>query len=184
MRTALASVAALASLAVGTPAPQDMAQAAGPTPQHEWLLQLVGEWVVRSEASMEPGAEPESMDSTQSVRAIGKLWIQMEGHAMVGETPLTTLLTLGYDPDQEAFVGTWIDSMQTHLWTYRGRLDEERRTLTLETEGPGFGDPQMTSRYRDRIERTGPDSWVLTSSVELEDGTWTEFLRSEARLKP
>jgi hypothetical protein len=90
---------------------------------------------------------------------------------------------LGYDPDQKAFVGTWVDTLQTHLWTYRGTLDETKKILTLETEGPAFGDPTQTAQYRDALEIKGPDHKVLTSSAKQADGTWTTFLRAEYRRK-
>ena len=123
------------------------------------------------------------MESTETVRSIGGLWIVAEGKASFGETPFLSILTLGYDEKQGVFVGTWIDTMQTHMWSYRGTLDDARKTLTLETEGPAFDDPTKTSPYRDTIELTGPDSRTLSSSVKGADGTWTTFMRAEYRRK-
>lgn len=151
--------------------------------QHRWLQQLVGEWSATSEATMEPGAEPMRMESTERVRSIGGLWIVAEGSASFGGMPFSTMLTLGYDPQEQAFVGTWIDTMQMHLWTYRGTLDESKRVLTLATEGPAFGDPTKTAKYRDAIEIKDPDHRVLTSSVLGDDGSWKTFLRAEYRRK-
>jgi hypothetical protein len=180
--TPIVPVSLTALLALGAAAVQDMAP---PTPldQHAWLQQLVGEWDVVAEATMEPGSEPMRMESTESVRSIGGLWILGEGKATFDGSPFTSILTLGYDPAKEAFVGTWIDTMQTHMWNYAGSLDEERKVLTLATEGPSFGDPTQTANYRDAIEIKGPDHKVLTSSVLQDDGTWNTFLRAEYRRK-
>jgi hypothetical protein len=147
------------------------------------LQQLVGEWTATSEATMEPGAEPMRMESTESVRSIGGLWILGEGSASFDGTPFTSILTLGYDPQRKAFVGSWIDSMQTHLWTYVGKLDESRKVLTLETEGPSFADPSKNSKYRDVIELKSADHRTLTSSVQGEDGVWTSFVKADYRRK-
>jgi hypothetical protein len=39
---------------------------------------------------------------------------------MPGGGAATMFLTLGYDPQRERYVGTWIGSMMTHLWGVRG----------------------------------------------------------------
>jgi hypothetical protein len=158
---------------------QEAMAPAAPSPEHVWLQQLVGDWTARSEATMEAGAEPWVMESTESVRAVGGLWIVGEGSASLDGTQFTSIMTLGYDPERDAFVGTWIDSMQTHLWTYVGHLDETRKVLTLDTEGPGMDDPTTTTRYRDVIEVVDADHRRLTSSAQAENGSWTTFNRSE-----
>lgn len=48
---------------------------------------------------------------------------------------MTTIMTIGYDPHRQRFVGTFVASMMTHLWMYEGALDDGERVLTLETEG-------------------------------------------------
>lgn len=150
---------------------------------HLWLHQLVGEWTAVSEASMGPGTEPIRIESTEKVRSIGGLWIQGEGSATFDGKPFTSILTLGYDVQKKTFVGSWIDSMQTHMWVYRGSLDEKRRVLTLDTEGPSFDDPSKTSRYRDAFEIVDADTRTLRSSVLGEGGEWTTFMTAEYRRK-
>ena len=151
--------------------------------EHAWLQQLVGEWTATSEASMGPGTEPMKMESTESVRSLDGVWVVAEGKATFEGTPVTSLLTLGYDPQEKTFVGTWVDTMHTHLWTYVGRLDEAKKVLTLEAEGPAFEDPSKSAKYRDAIEIRSPDHKVLTSSMQGEDGQWTTYLTAEYRNK-
>jgi hypothetical protein len=159
-------------------APADFTPAS-PSDDHVWLQQLVGEWSVHSEASMGPDAEPMVMDSTASTRAIGDLWILSEGHMDFDGMAATTLLTLGYDFAQQAFVGSWVDTMQTHLWTYRGQLDAAGKTLTLETSGPSWEDPAQSANYRDSITILGDGRFELTSSIQGADGSWTTFMSAE-----
>jgi len=151
--------------------------------EHAWLQQLVGEWTMKSETTMGPGQDPIHMESTESVRSIGGLWVIAEGKATFNGMSFTSLLTLGYDPEQKAYVGTWIDTLQTHLWTYRGELDAAKRVLSLSAEGPSFDDPSKLAKYRDAIELVSADHKVLTSSVMNDDGTWTTFLRADYRRK-
>jgi hypothetical protein len=162
---------------------QDMHEPAVPGDHHKWLQQLVGDWTVTSEAHIGPGAEPMKMDFTDSVRSIGGLWILSEGKAEFGGMPFTSVMTLGYDLTEKAFVGTWIDSMQTHLWTYRGTLDDSKKVLTLETTGPSFTDPTVMVPYRDVIEIKSPDHRTLTSSMLGDEGTWTAFMKADYRRK-
>jgi hypothetical protein len=146
---------------------------------HIWLQQLVGDWEVSQEVWMEPGAEPMRMESTESVRPIGDLWVMSEGHADFGGDPFQSVMTLGYDPAREAFVGTWIDTMQPILCLYEGSLDEAGRVLTLAAEGPRFDGKEGTGHYRDAIEVVDSDHKVLTSSVLQPDGSWVRFMRAE-----
>lgn len=152
--------------------------------EHRWLQQLVGEWDCKAEATMAPGAEPMKLESTESVRSIGGLWVLAEGKADFGGMPFTSIMTVGYDPQKGAFVGSWIDTFQTHMWIYRGKLDDAKKVLTLEAEGPNMQDPSKTQKYRDAIEIHGADRKTLTSSALGEDGTWTTFMKAEYRRRP
>ncbi len=117
----------------------------------------------------EPG-EPD-VKASENVRAIGAFWIVAEGEVRLASGPIRTLLTIGYDPEQREFIGTWIDSTSSFLWTYRGALDATGKTLTLEAEGPGL--QGGSSRYRDVIEFKDRDHKLLTNFVEGENGEWT-----------
>jgi hypothetical protein len=174
----LASFLALAIVAL---AAQDTAVPPAPTitEQHRWLQQLVGEWSCTMETFMDPDAEPERFESQEQVRSLGDVWILAEGEADFGGMSFRSILTLGYDPKQKAFVGTWIDTLQTHLWTYTGQLDAARKVLTLEAKGPAHDDPEKVQEYRDAIEILGPDHRRLTSSALGEDGKWTTFMKAD-----
>ena len=163
-------------------APEVATMKAEPREEHRWLQQLVGDWTFVGEASAGPGQSPEAFTGAERVRSLGYLWVLAEGE---GETPGggtdTSLMTLGYDPQKQRFVGTWIGSMMTHLWVYDGALDADRRVLTLEAEGPRMtGDGQMAT-YRDVIELKRDDHRVLTSHVLREDGTWQQFMTAHYR---
>ncbi len=177
------AIALTSILAAGAVAIQDMPGPAAPQEQHKWLQQLVGDWTVTAEATMAPGTDPMKLESTESVRSIGEFWIMAEQTASLMGTPITSILTLGYDPQKEVFVGTWIDSMQAHMWSYVGTLDGAKKVLTLETKGPRFEDPSKITDYRDVIELKSADHKSMTSSLKEEDGSWNTFMRAEFRRK-
>lgn len=147
-----------------------------------FLERLAGEWSVVTETILGPGQEPVRSESREVARLLGGKWLVAEstGTAPGGE-PVTSILTLGYDPSRERFVGTWISSMQTHLWSYAGELDASGTALTLETEGPVLGDPTTTAQYREVIETMDADHKVMRSMILGPDGEWFEFARAEYR---
>ena len=148
-----------------------------PTEQHAWLQQLVGEWDVRSEATM--GAETMVVEGTETVATFGDLWIVSDGVMDFGGMEVAARMTLGYDPAKEFFGGTWVGSVHDDLWVYRGQLDHGRKVLVLETEGPHFSDPRERARYRDTIEILGPDRRRMVSTMEGLDGNWATFMTAE-----
>lgn len=174
----LAASAACATSVPNTPMPEgfEMPPPAPALEQHAWLQQLVGDWNVMYEASMGPGAEPMKMEARASTRKVGELWILSEGNANFGGQGFSSFMTLGYNPTHEAFVGTWVDSMQTQLWIYRGRLDSTGKILTLVSEGPSMTDASVMAEYRDVIELKSRDQYLLNSSVKGPDGAWTTIM--------
>lgn len=158
-------------------------QPAEPTQHHHWLLRLVGSWTFESECVMGPDQPLLKSSGSEVVRALGPLWVIGEGRgSMPGGQPSEMMITLGYDPAQDRFVGTWIGSMMTNMWVYRGSLDPAGRVLTLETEGPGF-DGSPSAAYRDTFEILAPDHRVLRSSTLGADGKWTTFMTAHYRRK-
>lgn len=57
---------------------------------------------------------------------------------------MTSVLTVGYDPQRVNTSAPGLDSMTAHLWNYEGTLDSAGKVLTLETEGPCPGKPGIT----------------------------------------
>lgn len=158
-------------------------KAAEPQKEHEWLQKLVGEWTYENEAIMGPDQPPMKSQGTESVRSLGGLWTVAEGQGTMPDgDPATTVMTLGYDPQKNRFVGTWIGSMMTKLWIYDGELDADGRTLSLYSDGPSMTG-EGTARYRDAIEVVSDDHRIFTGSMQGEDGSWNTFMTAHYRRK-
>ncbi|RJG10609.1 DUF1579 domain-containing protein [Pseudomonas cavernicola] len=153
--------------------------------EHQWLQKLVGEWTCEVECIIEPGQPPVKWMGSESVRSLGGLWILGEGQSEMpaGDSPASSVLTLGYDPQKKRFVGTWIGSMMPHLWVYDGELDAAARVLTLDTEGPNMAAEGALAKYKDVIELKSDDQRVLTSHMLGDDGTWQQFVTVNYRRK-
>ncbi|RJP33547.1 MAG: DUF1579 domain-containing protein [Phycisphaerales bacterium] len=145
--------------------------------EHDWLQKLVGEWTYEAECSVGPDQPAMKSTGSESVRSLGGLWVACEGQGeMPGCGPATTLMTLGFDPQKERYVGTWIGSMMTNLWVYDGELDAAGKTLSLHTEGPSMAGDGKTARYKDVITFVNDDHRTLTSHVLGENEQWRPFM--------
>jgi Protein of unknown function (DUF1579) len=87
----------------------------------------------------------------------------------------TTMMMLGFDPQIDRFIGTFVGSMMTHLWLYNGSLDATGKVLVLDTEGPNFAQTAM-AKYQDIIEFVSDDHRVMKSQILMEDGKWNHFM--------
>jgi hypothetical protein len=153
-----------------------------PQNEHKWLQKLVGEWTYESECSMGSDKPPEKFKGSESVRSLGDLWVLCEGRGeMPGGGMATTLMTLGYDPQKQRYVGTWVGSMMTHLWVYDGYLDPEEKVLMLNAEGPSWAEEGKLAKYKDVIEIQSEDHRVLRSHMLGDDGQWHQFMTAHYR---
>lgn len=147
-----------------------------PQQEHRWLEQLLGEWTVTADMAPDSGAWVER------VRSLHGLWVVAEGEGeMPGGGAATTLMTLGYDPRRQCYVGTWVGSMMTHMWVYEGHLDSSGKALTLDCEGEDFEQPGRMARYQDIITMKSPDHRLLTARMQAADGSWKQIMQAEYR---
>lgn len=157
-----------------------------PQREHVWLHKLVGDWTYETSLISAEGPSAERSSEAQfrgseTVRSIGGLWVIAEGQGDApGAIAVTSLMTIGFDPEKRRFTGTWIGSMMAHLWLYDGELDAAGRILTLDSEGPSMRGDGSTASYRDVIEVKHDDHRILRALVQ-EDGTWREFMTTHYR---
>jgi hypothetical protein len=154
-----------------------------PAKEHAWLEQFVGEWDAKVEIFMEPGKPPMQASSTERFRSLGGFWVVGEGKSEMVGHPFSSVLTLGYSPEKKRYVGTWVDSMGSYLWSYEGTLDETGKILTLETEGPCPMQGGKMSQFKEVTEFKSPDLRVFTSAMKGDDGKWNTMVRVESRRK-
>jgi hypothetical protein len=150
----------------------------------DWHRQMVGDWDVEGKGDDGSGAGEIQISGTETVKTFGNNWIITEGVIQLpGGGTMDYRMTLGYDPDKEKYVGSWIcDQMTTH-WMYEGSLDESGTTLTLATEGPNPSAGGKKTKFRDVIEMKDKDLRVHRSMMQTDDGEWVEFASSQYRRK-
>ena len=147
-----------------------------PQSEHRWLEKLVGNWTYENEAVMATGEAPIKSTGTEVVRSLGGLWTIGEGQGAVPDGGIhKSIMTLGYDPAKQRFVGIFIGSMMSHLWIYDGKLDAAGKLLTLDSAGPNFTGDGL-ARYQDLIEFVDDNHRILGSQIQQADGTWNHFM--------
>jgi hypothetical protein len=154
---------------------------AQPQAEHQWFRELLGNWEFSHQCATGPDSPPHTATGKVAVRTLGGLWYLLESSGEVPEGgSWTSLMTLGFDPQRNKYVGTFIGSMMTHLWVYDGQLDASGKILTLDVEGPRFDGSGMV-RYQDILEIVSSDHWTLRSHVLGDDGQWQPFMEGHHR---
>jgi hypothetical protein len=161
---------------------QEIPEMPQPQKEHAWLEQLAGEWESETEIFIEEGKPPMKTEGEETSRMIGGFWLVAENKGNFMDTPFTGILTLGYDAKQKNYIGTWIDSVNDYLWTYKGAVDDDGKTLTLDTKGPCPQAGGKILNVKEVIELKDKDRKVFTSSVQL-DGTWKKMVTMNYRRK-
>ncbi len=147
-----------------------------PQAQHQWLNKFIGKWTSEGECFMGSEQPPSKMKGTEVVRSLGGVWIVAEAESGMPDGDMgNTMMTLGYNPQSDRYVGTFIGSMMTHLWVYSGSVDTEKKVLTLDTEGPNF-DQSAMAKYQDIIEFVDDNHRIMKSQILMDDGSWTHFM--------
>jgi hypothetical protein len=159
------------------------AQQPAPQKERECLRQLAGEWEYDAEAALEPGKPPMKIKGTENARRVGDSWVVGELKATIADAPFTGIMTLGFDDQKKKFVGAWIDSMHSHLVQFEGTADAAGKTLTLFAEGPNPSAPGKPYKYKEVIEIKSKDHKIHVSSLQGEDGKWSEFMTANYRRK-
>jgi|GEM_PF-157897 len=151
-----------------------------PTEQHEWLQKLVGEWTIETEIHMEPGKEPMKATGTETARMLGGFWVVGEGRGEMEGMSTKWILTFGYDPQKEEYVGRWIDSMSSAKWDYTGQVDESGKVLTLKTRGFCPMEGKLCD-FRTTVRFESDDRRVITDEKKTDDGWVTAVVSTYTR---
>jgi hypothetical protein len=163
------AVAAVASKAAELP------EMPKPQKEHAWLEQLAGEW--ESETEVTPPGQEGSMKfkGEERSRMIGGFWFLAENKGKMMDVPFTGIMTLGYDPNKNQYIGTWVDSMGDYMWQYKGKVEGNK--ITLESKGPcPLKPPGTLVNVRETLELKNKDHKVFTSSFQEDDGSWTQMV--------
>ena len=113
-------------------APEAEEMATRPTPEHEWLQKLVGEWRIEIEMTLGPGGPKQKAQGSESVKSVGGLWAFGEGTwTMPDGEAMQYYSTLGYDVSFKEYRGCLFMSVSSHLWKQVGELSADGLEMTF-----------------------------------------------------
>lgn len=171
-RLALASLAILAAggLALADRAKQEKYEPPKPTKNHEYLKQFEGTWEANSEFSEKPGDPPMKSKGTETDKvAVGGLFLIIDHQSEMMGMPFSGHGIMGYDTLKKKYVGSWVDSMSTAIWSSEGTVDDAGKVFTSVMEGPNpMTGKMMKMKYVSEI--TGKDTKKMTFYMEGADG--------------
>jgi hypothetical protein len=176
----LASLAAVLFAAVASFA--DVPEFPGPEPEHAFLKRFTGEWTSTSEAKGAPDQPALTSHGTLRCRMLGEFWVVCDAEMSGGGMQIKAVQTIGYDPAKKKYVGTWVDSMMNHLWTYEGTV--KGNTLTLEAEGPNCMDGGKLTKMRDIYEFKSETEIAVSSQAQNDAGEWVTFMTGVSKRNP
>ena len=150
-----------------------------PSPQHQWLKQLVGQWSVTGSCTL-PDGSCSTAESHETVHMVGEYFIraQLRGKVPGCDDEIETYMTIGYDADKDVFPACWFCSAMPRLFTYEGTLSEDKTTLTLECEAPDMEDMSINRNYRDVITIKSATERTFHTMIQKDDGSWEKFMES------
>lgn len=178
----LMAAGSMLALALATVTLAQVPEMPSPAKEHALLGQFAGEWDLKAEAASVPGHEGVKAEGEESAKLVGGFWLIGEAKSSMQGVPMTSVLTIGYDPEKKKYVGTFVCSMDSTLWKYVGSFDETGKKLTLETEGPSPVDGKKV-KFQETLELKDKDHKTFTSLMQGEDGKWTKIVTMDYRRK-
>lgn len=136
-----------------------------PTQEHKIVTQSAGFYEGTISMWM-PGADaPLESPCTENVSTIGDFWVTSLFEMDFMGMPFTGSSSMGYDPEKEKFVGTWIDSMTTSLTVMEGEWDAEKKAIVMD--------------YESLDHETGGMASMRSVNVPGENGYTLEFFKKD-----
>jgi hypothetical protein len=152
-----------------------------PSREHQFFDDMVGEWTMEHSCVTAPDQSPEVIQGKAIGRTYGGLWLIIECQGESDQMgPWISQFTLGYDPQNQRYHGTFVASMMTFLWLYQGQVDSSGKRLVLDAQGPRMEGEGMAN-YQDIFEIVDHDHWILRSQIQADDGSWTQFMEGHHR---
>jgi len=130
------------------------------TEQHKQVQKSAGTWEGTLTMSMPGMDEPIETPAMEVIESLGDYWTTSRFECDFMGMPFIGVGNHGYDPQKEAFVGTWIDNMGTSIAMMEGNIDKDSGKLIMHWKGPDMSDPTSTVDMRHEMLWTD-DSYTM-----------------------
>jgi hypothetical protein len=131
---------------------------ATPGPEHAHLQKMVGKWKATNKMMMGEGAAPMVCEGTEDVMSICNGMFISTTYKSGAPMPFEGHGVEGYDTHKKKYVGTWVDTMGSAVYSYEGTMDAKGvMTYTMTGPDPATGQPTtstMVCEMKDNNTRT------------------------------
>jgi hypothetical protein len=133
-----------------------------PGPEHELLKMQEGVWDATIEVKATPDSAPAASRGIETnTLSCGGLWLVSDFKGQLGPVPFQGHGVTGYDPLKKKYVGTWVDSMSSHIAPLEGTHDKDAKTVTFSSE---MRDPTgKVEKWKSVTELKDKDTRVWTA---------------------
>lgn len=102
-----------------------------PGPEHQALMDMVGEWEGDITMWMDPSQPPQTMKGTTKYESImGGRYLVGKFSGMMMGMPFSGMDITGYDNALKVYLNVWVDNMGTGMMTMEGKYDKATNTVT------------------------------------------------------
>lgn len=149
-----------------------------PTAHHLALKDQVGTWTAVIKMSMGPDKPPMVSKATETNTLVaGGLWLKSEVKSEMMGLPFEGHGLFGYDTQQNAHVGTWVDNSGTWMAVTRGTCSKDCREQTTFFEG--YDEAGKPATFKEVHVQTDRDHRTMTMFTKGKDGGYVKTMEME-----
>lgn len=153
------------------PAMEAWVKAGVPGEHHQHLAAYAGEWEVKGQMWMEPGADPMPIEGVMTAKMVlGGRYLKTHYESEFMGQPFEGVGYDAYDNIKGKYVGTWMDTMSTMMPSFHGSCEDggKTRTMKAKMEEPGTGKIWKSKSVTTWIDENSykMESWRSAEGVE------------------
>lgn len=139
-----------------------------PQPEHRLLERLAGDWQFERQSAPRDGATPQTLGTgTISAELVGDFFVVSRWSGTAYGATYKAAQSLGYDLEQDQYVGYWMDSFVNFRWELAGTVDDVSQELTMTTRGPAPAGG--TAAFRERYQFNSLDAITILGEMQHDE---------------
>jgi hypothetical protein len=153
-------------------------EAPKPTRHHLALKDQAGTWTAVARLYMDPSKPPVVAKGTEVNTVVaGGLWLKSEFRAEMMGQPFEGHGLFGYDAQQNAHVGTWVDSSGTWMAVSKGQCSGNCREQVVYFEG--YDEKGKRATYKEVHTQVDRDHRTMAMFLKAKGGTFVKQMDME-----
>jgi Protein of unknown function (DUF1579) len=149
-----------------------------PTAHHLAMKDQAGTWTAVAKMYMEPGKPPMISKGTETNTLVaGGLWLKSELRAEMMGQMFEGHGLFGYDTQQNAHVGAWVDGSGTWMAVTKGTCSKDCKELTLFFDG--YDEAGKPTAFKEVHTQVDKDHRHIAMFTKGKDGAFVRMMEME-----